>query len=256
MIIPKDENKYAILIECDPGNTLGGSCWRDVKNMAIHLIDRCTFIPKNIFILTTNTPNNKNMIQGEKYQGINYKNARTDIFKTYEDILKCDAEQIVILASGHGFSVRDNNNDEPDGKDEAINVGRQIADDEFYSGIVNKCASNCNLVLLSDTCHSGTMFDLNLVYDPNKKDWIKSTKRFTDNNQKQNIISLSACSDSQLSMCDIGDVTGFGGSLTTAVLNLPNVLEDMINHQKIIEAYEKVQNSLKLLGQTVILSKH
>jgi len=241
--------KHVILIECDPHTTLGGSCLRDVRNMATHLIDRCSFISNNVHILTTHPHES---IKGNTYSNINYGSSRTDIFKVYNDILACNPEQIVILISGHGFSVRDTNNDEIDGRDEAINVGRRISDDEFYNKIVKKCESSCDLILLTDTCHSGTMFDLNFCYKGNGK-WVKSTKRNETSSSK--IISLSACNDSQLSMCDIGDDTGFGGSLTTAVLNIPDVLEDIIKLNNVEEAYEKVRKSLRLLNQTVLLSK-
>lgn len=53
--------QYAILLECDPGNTLGGSCIRDVKNMAENLVSRCSFNPQNIHILTTNSTFQKSM---------------------------------------------------------------------------------------------------------------------------------------------------------------------------------------------------
>jgi hypothetical protein len=244
-------NKHAILIECDPHTTLGGSCLRDVRNMATHIIDRCSFTSNNIHILTTQ---HHDKIKGESYKNINYKSSRTDIFNVYDNIINCNPSQIVILISGHGFSVRDNNNDEIDGKDEYINVGRRITDDELYDKIVKKCPKECNLIIFTDTCHSGTMFDLNYCYQGNGK-WKKSTKRNANTNSSSKIISISACNDSQLSMCDIGDTTGFGGSLTTAVLNLPTILEDILHMNDIENAYEKVRDSLKLLHQTVILSK-
>jgi Caspase domain len=242
-------NTHAILIECDPHTTLGGSCLRDVRNMATHLIDRCSFVPNNIHILTTH---NNEPIKGNMYADIQYKSSRTDIFKVYNDITARNPMKIIILLSGHGFSVRDNNNDEIDGRDEAINVGRRIIDDELYDGIVKEC--KCDLILLTDTCHSGTMFDLNYCYKGDGK-WIKSTKRNSKLNYKSKIISLSACNDNQLSMCDVGDDTGFGGSLTTAILNIPDVLEDLIKINNVENAYEKVRKSLRLLNQTVLLSK-
>ena len=35
MLILNTMTQYAILTECDPGTTLGGSCFRDVNNMAL-----------------------------------------------------------------------------------------------------------------------------------------------------------------------------------------------------------------------------
>ena len=240
-------NKYAMLIECDLGTTLGGSCYRDVKNMGNHLVERCGFSNENIYILTTKVV--KECIEGAKYG-----RSQTDIFKIANEISQKNPTQVVVLISGHGFSILDKNGDETDGKDEAIKIGNgYLTDDQLYEGIVKKI--NCNLILLSDTCHSGTLFDLTYKYDDHSHQLIKNTKRdANDMETSSTVISLSACNDAQLSMCDVGDDTGFGGSLTTAVLNIPNVLEDLIECKNVVNVYDKIKNSLKLLGQNVVLS--
>jgi hypothetical protein len=235
-------NNYAILIECDPGNTLGGSCTRDIENMASYLINKYNFYAKNIYLLTTT--NHKSKIPDV----MNYNSK--EIFQVFDRINLCDPNLIIILLSGHGFSIPDKDGDECDGMDESINVGFQITDDEIYNKIVKKI--KCNAILLADTCHSGTMFDLPFCYDGNINKFIKSSNR-NDIFAKE-IISLSACSDRQLSMCDVGDDTGFGGSLTTALLNIDDAMDNllfMINFDKL---YFSIKNRLNMLSQTLILS--
>lgn len=236
---------FALLVECDPGTTLGGSCLRDVQNMANHLISRCGFSPENIIITTTCPINNAKRINGVVYQ------KTQTFFKSFNELLcKCN-DKIVVLLSGHGFSVPDNNGDEADGRDEAIQTGAgTIIDDTIRSNIVIPAKEKgIKLLLFSDTCHSGTMFDLPTIVNDG---CINSTDY-----DELKIYSLSACSDSQLSMCDIGETTGFGGSLTTAILNLEGVLEDLLTSKfsKVINAYNKIQQQLQKLHQTVILSK-
>lgn len=243
---------YAVLLECDPGTTLGGSCYRDVKNMASNLINRCNFPPENVYVLTT-----QQISPGNRVIGTNYDSSKNIFFVCDSVINKTDLKCLLVLISGHGFSMGDSNNDELDGRDEAINIGSKYTiDDEIYSNIVVKFdnkKSDTILILLSDTCHSGTLFDLPYIIDENGFSQL-STKRTDIFKQNNDIVSLSACADSQLSMCDVGDVTGFGGSLTTAVLNIDGVLEDLIANKNVIDVSKKIKNRLKLLNQSVVLS--
>ena len=234
-------NKFAILLECDPGNTLGGSCLRDIDNMASHLIDMCQFLPSNINLLTTSS-------YKPKTQGVQQSDSK-DLYKVVDRINQSDPQLMIILLSGHGFSVRDRNGDELDGCDEAINVGFQILDDDLYNLVLKL---KCNAIFLTDTCHSGTMFDLPYGYDVGTDKFVKSSNR---NDIINNLmISLSACSDQQLSMCDVGDQTGFGGSLTTALLNIDNVMQELLSMTNFKVLYNKLQARLCLLNQKLVLS--
>lgn len=230
--------KYAILLECDPQNTLGGSCIRDVKNMAEHLISRCNLNKSNIHILTTNSSFQKvSLDKGyPTYSSNQFINVITNVKK-----MCTEYDTIIILISGHGYQIHDSNGDEQDGLDEMISVGsRNIIDDEIYLNIRD---IKSKVIMLSDTCHSGTMFDL--------------PKKHQSKNEKfGNLISISACSDAQLSMCDIGEKTGFGGSLTTSVLEdgVLELLINDINDNNVLAAFNKLISRLLLLNQTAVLS--
>lgn len=144
-------NKYAILVECNPPGTadLGGSCERDLVNMRKQLLD-CGFLDENIICLYTK-------IEG-KY------GFSCDLFKVFDDIIQKSPEKVVILISGHGFQVRDTDGDEIDGFDECINLGKGIVlDDHLYKNIVLKAPKSCTLVLLTDTCSSGTLFNQTIL---------------------------------------------------------------------------------------------
>ena len=234
-------NRFALLIECDEGNTLGGSCLRDIENMARCLIEH-NFQPSNVYLLTTSSykPKTPGIVHGQS----------KDLFKIFQQINALEPSFLVVLLSGHGYSVADRNGDEVDGADEAVHINGQVLDDDIYNNIVTKM--KCDGLLLSDTCHSGTMFDLPFVYNNGTKQFTKQTKR--NDNFKARVISLSACSDQQLSMCDVGDNTGFGGSLTTAVLNIDGVLGDLLKRGDLIGVYNKIQTRLQMLNQTLILS--
>ncbi len=230
--------KVGFLLECDPGTTLGGSCLRDVKNMESHLKLRCGF--DTIHTFTTNNRYGQPAIKFT--ESLKQFVASTD--NTPEN-------SVVILVSGHGFSTSDRNGDESDGMDEMINIGsRTIIDDELYN-IVSQL--KCRAILLSDTCHSGTMFDMPFVTNDHAKTFID--KHHNTKANIGNIISLSACSDQQLSMCDIGDIAGFGGSLTVSVLE-PGVLEDIVSFDaaRILKGYTSIKERVHKLNQQCMLS--
>ena len=59
--------------------------------------------------------------------------------------------------SGHGGQMDDVTGDEPDGIDETwVLYDRQLLDDELYS-MWSKFASGVRIIVLSDSCHSGTV---------------------------------------------------------------------------------------------------
>ena len=67
----------------------------------------------------------------------------------------------VITYSGHGTWVPDEDNDEVDGRDEAfcphdINQGQILTDDELYE-ILSKRQRGARVIVISDSCHSGTV---------------------------------------------------------------------------------------------------
>jgi hypothetical protein len=64
---------------------------------------------------------------------------------------------LLITYSGHGGQIPDANGDEADGKDETwVLYDRQLIDDELYN-LWNQFSTGARLVVLSDSCHSGTV---------------------------------------------------------------------------------------------------
>jgi len=236
----------AILVECDPGKSLGGSCMRDVNNVAKFIIDRGLSTARNVVILTTSRV-------VERINGCEYEDSR-NLISVLNNVVLGECERLVILISGHGYSIRDVDGDEIDSRDECINVGFQITDDMIYESLIKKFATRTDIkmLLLSDTCHSGTMFDLPFCIIAGNNTNIKNTKR--NDVIKFNALGLSACSDQQLSMCDIGNNAGFGGSLTVALLEYPDIFQKLILGEYDVDL-TNISKRLKLLNQTMIISK-
>ncbi len=69
----------------------------------------------------------------------------------------CDGDICLITYSGHGGQVDDNNGDEDDGQDETwVLYDRQVVDDELYQ-MWSQFAAGVRILVLSDSCHSGTI---------------------------------------------------------------------------------------------------
>lgn len=64
---------------------------------------------------------------------------------------------LFVTYSGHGGQVRDTNGDEKDKRDETwVLYDRQVVDDELF-GLWSKFAPGVRIIVLSDSCHSGSV---------------------------------------------------------------------------------------------------
>jgi hypothetical protein len=71
--------------------------------------------------------------------------------------------------SGHGASVRDDDGDEDDGKDEALvpvdyKEAGLLRDDQVFQLLVGPLAEGVQLTCILDCCHSGTILDLPYMF--------------------------------------------------------------------------------------------
>ena len=223
-----------LFIEADNQKNLGGSCSRDIKNMDSY-IDNMNMIRRQTTILSTSELKIKNK---DNYAYDSLKNY-IDNFQRFCDNVNQD-DNVLIMISGHGYQKHNEKGDEKDGMDEYISYNEGIiTDNKIYELLVHKLINKSKrIVCLADTCHSGTIFDINNTGNINK------------------VISLSSCRDNELSSCDISNV-GFGGALTVHLLNINNFLNILFN-ENIREIEDKIINNLRpvlqCLGQCPVLS--
>jgi len=182
--------KKALIIGCnyanDPNNQLYG-CINDASNVANTLVDAFDYDLNNIVVLrddfTTNVPTRNNILY-HLNKLVQESSKLTEIWFSY---------------SGHGSKIRDTTNDETDGLDEVIVptdflFAGFITDDEIFNALKN-VSSKCRVILLFDSCHSGSMCDLQYTYGTNGKSTV-STKKILSN---PNIICFSGCRDPETS---------------------------------------------------------
>lgn len=139
----------------DPGELSG--CWNDVLNMKKYIMDVHGFEEENIVIL---------MDDGENIE----PNAE-NIINAYKQVVSEseDGDAVFLHYSGHGTKLRDDDNDEADGYDEALcpryyQSSGMIRDDDLYDILVKDLADGVHMVSLMDCCHSGSIMDLPYIF--------------------------------------------------------------------------------------------
>lgn len=95
----------------------------------------------------------------------------------------------VFYYSGHGGQIPDTNGDEADGKDEIlVCYDKDIIDDELDE-IWKSFAKNVRIVMLSDSCHSGTNYKL-----------LKAVSSLAASTMQAMLIHMAACADPAVSL--------------------------------------------------------
>ena len=109
----------------------------------------------------------------------------SEFLKYFKHFLSNTSEYLVVYYSGHGASVDDTNGDEADGKDEALVFDDDfLIDDKLADAIANSGKPSSSIVcLLSDCCHSGSIYDLD--------------SKVYKGRMPPNVMSLSAARDSE-----------------------------------------------------------
>lgn len=206
---------YAILIDGDIENTLGGACSRDVWCLTRKLLTDTDIQKNNIFSFFRDTkdPYASKLID-MKITNIEHSNI-INIRKCFDDIVHISHTKPITVFfhySGHGYQTRDLNGDEIDGFDE-IFLNRTMSDDYIWENFITKLSKTTNIFALLDACHSGSGMDFPYLWNNGK--WILQKRKNID--AVCNGFSLSACNDTQCSSQDIGNTTGFAGSLIAGV---------------------------------------
>jgi len=229
-IITPTNKKFAVLIGINyvgTDNELNG-CINDANHLKTFLIEKCNYLPQNILMLADD--------------GVNTKPTKQNIINTFNTLInKAVNEQFTELwfsYSGHGSYLTDTNGDENDGKDEVLcpvdfDTSGMIVDDFIYANLVCKLPKTVTLFALMDCCHSGTVFDLPLLY-------VKSlTTNNTNNKHIASVVSISGCRDDQTS-ADAYINSNYEGAMTWSFLNaLANAkynikLVDLVNNMRVL----------------------
>jgi len=186
--------KKALLIGINyyslPDITLNG-CIDDITNMRNMLIDAYDYSQNNIIMLRDDISN-----ASAQPTRVNIMNALISLIAQSSSL-----EELWIHYSGHGSQIPDFNKDEAGGYDSILvpvdyRTRGFIVDDDLLNIIKN---SKCRTVILTDSCHSGTVFDLPYSYEFQNNNIFSRTLNNNINISNPNIFMFSGCKDTQTS---------------------------------------------------------
>ena len=184
--------KKAVLIGCNyqrtPSARLYG-CINDVVNTSQILISKYGYLSNNVSVLRDDS------------NDATIWPTRANILASLRDLVNQSGQcsEIWFQYSGHGSQMRDTNGDEADRLDEVIvpmDYGSAgfVSDDEIFNIVRN---SKCRTMLIFDSCHSGSVCDLQWSYQFMNNGFTRSSlsKKMILGNP--NVICLSGCKDAQ-----------------------------------------------------------
>jgi len=176
-------------------NELNG-CINDTENLSAKLIEQGLYKKEEMIFMN------------DKLINTSFYPSKVNILAQLEALvqlaLKNPSSQIrfFLAYSGHGSYLKDKNGDEADGRDEAIcpidcMENGFIIDDDLNRLFIQKLPSNVKLVVMSDSCHSGTVLDLKYNYKIDSKNSCLVYGNYAE--PKADVILISGCRDDQTS---------------------------------------------------------
>lgn len=234
-----NKNKLALLIGINykgTENELNG-CINDVENVKKLLINKFNYAPENIMMLTDETE--------KKPTGNNI------LYNIYQLLIKThrnkNINEVWFHYSGHGYYTRDHDNDEIDNQDECIvpldyKKNGIISDDTIYK-YFSWLPSGVRCMSIFDSCHSGTIMDLEYKYDYSMNKIKKENKKIINSK----IICISGCKDDQTSLdvYNFFEIGKYNGALTSALIL---ILEKFNYHISIVDLVDEIKIYLKKKG--------
>lgn len=171
------------------------------------------------------------------------KNLARDSFQSHD-------KNYVIQYSGHGTNVPDTNGDERDGKDEGLVASdmKLLKDDEINI-LLSDFHPNSTILLIADSCHSGTCADLQYSYG---KDFnhIEESKIVL----KQKILLISGCLDNQYSMDTYSNIRKEScGAMSNALIKFDILETPIFDLIRNIRSAVSCYNQFPLLSSSFIV---
>ncbi|AOM63414.1 hypothetical protein [Heterosigma akashiwo virus 01] len=157
--------------------------------------------------------------------------------------------------SGHGTYVPDKNNDETDGKDEAIvPVDCSLITDDVFYNMFNSPENKVKVLFtLFDSCHSGSVVDLPYSIDCDMNTYVHSKHEpLNVNDDRTTVICLSAAKDSEYASDSTINFPN-NGALTGAFIYTIRLYGFSLTYEQLLTS---ISNVLYDAHQTAILSSN
>ncbi|KAA8545614.1 hypothetical protein F0562_020398 [Nyssa sinensis] len=216
----------------------------DVKCMKSLLLDQFNFPSESVLVLT----------EEGSHDGIPTKaNMQKALKWLVEDCQSGDS--LVFYFSGHGLRQPDFDEDELDGFDETLcpvdfKTHGMILDNEINATIVRPLKQGVKLHAIIDACHSGTVLDLEHVYNRIQQRWVdnKPPSGAYKGTSGGLAICISACADDQMA-ADTNALTGkeMAGALTTLFIQAIKETPRITYGELLCELQKKIEDA-KITG--------
>lgn len=151
------------------------------------------------------------------------------LLKKLNELGKGGIKNIIFYYSGHGTQTADLNRDESDGKDEAIvpcdYIERGLLiDDLIATHLLNGLPATCSVTIIADSCHSGTLLDLDTI------------------RPAADVTSISGCLDNQTAASIFGmeNIREWRGAMTIALEVTLKEYKYKIKLTQLIEGMKKI----------------
>lgn len=168
-------------------------------------------------------------------------------------ISTCKEQCVLFTLSSHGYStvIPDRVKNELNGRSEFIKVGAdRVLDYELFEAFYGCMGNNVQSLCLIDTCHSGTMLDLEYLSTDGEK-FIRSK---TELKSRPHSVCISACSDHELAGEDVSDYAGWGGKLTCQFVDFLNQSGSFIDIKKFYRQVHRAFTSQRVQRSHPIIS--
>ena len=225
-------------------------CINDAKQVRELLLTK-GYLNENITLITDDTDE---------------KPTRRVILQRLLELITSDASKLFFHYSGHGSSIKDEDGDENDGRDETLvpidhsDIGGGLIIDDEIRGLLTCLRKGKKLTCLLDCCHSGTGMDLCYELFQNVGNGILRLMR--NNKYKKTsgeCIMISGCQDNQQS-ADAYMEGKFQGAMTYAFLEIissgPKTYSQLITGMRHLlknKGYDQIPNLSS--GKELNLSK-
>ena len=221
---PTLERPLIIIILAFKAN--GVSSYRDAVN--IIGLSQSKWPSSSIYVLTDSVSsyqealcNRTGPVASQGHVHIHACGSGPELLKTLKMLVETTVvphSNLLFVISSHGYSERLPSRTclELNGRSEYLLVGStKVFDFELFKALYEPMHVSVRSLCLVDTCHSGTLLDLEYLSSDGKN----FTRSHTVLKKRPLSVCISACSDSELSGEDISKFGGWGGKLICQFLD-------------------------------------
>ena len=225
----------------DPGGELL-TCYNDVCRMSRFLKETFNYQDRNIYLLTDVNVKNRQDATREHF----LKTWGTILKKIKENHKKGIITEFIFHYSGHGGARETMKEDEKDHQQECmVFLDHVLWDADFRRLCLEPIPDSCRVLMIFDSCHSGTAANLPFVYNPLSGELDHESYLWPNTTH---LMMISGCRDAQTSAA--GMTSGDMSELTSALITFWSA--GQCSKAPLTQTIKELRQYLLTRGQTQI----